>query len=168
MLAGEFGPLNPRQDDYPRFLVGSCRNWQRDRRGAFETYRAILDERTWTITQDRAAFTAGNISWYVPDEKVICEGLEILRRAASAGRANPYVHRARLVLGVRLMKLGRVREGAAWLARVPKSASGYFSVAQEYLGALEEAVRDAKTKKPRLDRKPTGPANKGANAGERS
>ncbi len=147
LLAGEFGALDAKQDDYPQFLIGTCRHWERDRKGAYEACKAVLDEEEWTLTQDRAAFTAANLSWYVRDEKILLEGMDLLERMAASRRDNPYVHRARLVLGVRLLELGQVEEGAKWLRRVPGKQSGYRKVARRYLEALAEFEQTAKSKR---------------------
>ncbi|MCX7933780.1 MAG: hypothetical protein N3A66_00800, partial [Planctomycetota bacterium] len=138
ILAAEFGRLDARQDDYPRFLLASCQHWERDRKGAYLACKQVLSGREWTITQDRAAFVAGNLSWYIPEQEVMREGLEILKKLAAAERENPYTHRARLVLGLRLLSLGEIKEGLKYLLRVKGRESGYALVAREYAKALEK------------------------------
>jgi hypothetical protein len=147
MLASEFGELTEEQDDYPQFLIASCTHWNHDRKGAFELCKKMLDDKAASITQDRAAFTAANLSWYIPDEKVMREGMEILTRMAESNRSNPYIHRARLTLGTRLLQQGDLKGGEKWLKRISGKESGYRIVAQRYLKALEEYRQALKDKK---------------------
>jgi len=144
MLAGEFGKLDVKQDDYPQFLLACCRHWKHDRKAAYLACKKMLDSKGWTLTQDRAMFMAANLSWYIPEVEIMREGMELLRKMAEAKRDNPYTRRARLLLGLRLMKLGELKEGAKWLARVAGKESGYVFVAQQYLGALAELKKAIK------------------------
>ena len=142
LLNGEFGKLDAKQDDYPKYLLASCSYWSKNRKEAFITCRELLDDNVWTFTKDRAAITAANISWQIPDPQIVTDGIEILFKLAGANRENPYVHRARLILGSRLLQLGAIDEAEKWLKKVPNgkdgNESGYYIVAQDYLKAIEE------------------------------
>jgi hypothetical protein len=140
MLSNEFGRLSFEQDDYPQYLIALCQNWDQekhDRKAAFLACKKLLEnQKKPTLTQSRAAFTAANLSWYVADEEIMREGLELMKKVAgSSVKDNPYASRARLVLGLRLLQLGYEQDGVKWLAKVPEKADGYYGIAQKYLAS---------------------------------
>ena len=141
MLAGEFGKLDKKQNDYPKYLIALCRNWDKDRTEAFKLCRELAEGKDWTLTKERASISAANLAMQAGNVEIMAEGLRILENLASLNKEDPFVHRARLSLGLRLIQLGSIDEGEKWLKKVPQGKdyeSGYFVVAKQYLEKIDK------------------------------
>jgi TolA-binding protein len=133
LLEGEYGRLDARQDDYPRYLQALCLYWEGDRYGAYEKCVGLLHRTPWTPTQDRAAFCAANLAYALGRGD---EAAKLLLRLAGERRANEWVYRARLKLGFWLAAAGERGAAARWLAAIPQSGGGYHLMAQQQLEAM--------------------------------
>jgi len=74
-------------------------------------------------------------------------GLDLLKQLATSKKKTPYVYRARLVLGLRMMRLGDLKGGLRLLGKIPQKASGYYRIAAKYLEAYQQLKRAAKDNK---------------------
>jgi hypothetical protein len=135
---GEFGAVDARQDDYPAYLRAMTFYWRRDRALAVEHCLGLIGSGPWTITQDRAAFTASNILWQMGQPGA---GAALLDKLASSSRDNAYVQRARLSLGLRLAAAGERAKAEALLRKIPPSAGGLQKMAGERIEELVKAKR---------------------------
>ena len=134
LLAGEFGPMDSRKAQYPRLLRGLAQHARRDREATIAELSEAL-RGPWTITQDRAAFALANGLWGARRYE---DSAKLLERLAGSGRANDYVYRAQLALGLRLHAAGQFRDALKWLDRVPESAP-YHALAQQHAAPLKRA-----------------------------
>ena len=150
MLAGEFGKLDKKQDDYPKYLIALCRHWDKDRLGAFKLCRELTEGDDWTLTKERASISAANLALQMGNVKIMAEGLRILEKLAELNKDDLFVHHARLSLGSRLIQLGAIDDGAKWLAKVPQGKgyeSGYYIMAQRYLKNIDKFKEEFKEMK---------------------
>ena len=147
MLAGEFGKLDKKQDNYPKYLIALCRNWDKDRLEAFKLCQELADVKDWTLTKERASISAANIALQMRNPEIMTDGLRILTKLAELNKDDLFVHHARLSLGTRLIQLGAIDDGAKWLAKVPQGKddeSGYYIIAQQYLKNIDKFKEEFK------------------------
>lgn len=145
LLKGEFGRLSSAQRDYPQFLLGSALYWSKGSKEAFLVYVEVIKRRDGTYTEDRAAFSAGNIAARVSDMAVWERGQELLRTLAFSGRNNQYVEMALLTYASRLIEGGKAREGMRLLRSVPESAE-YHTMAQYLIEEYGKLLESGKLK----------------------
>ena len=156
MLAGEFGKLDKKQADYPKYLIALCCHWDKDRLEAFKLCRELTEGDDWTLTKERASISAANLALQMGNVKIMAEGLRILEKLAELNKDDRFVHHARLSLGSRLIQLGAIDDGAKWLAKVPQGKgyeSGYYIMAQRYLKNVDKFKEEFKEMQKKKDRK---------------
>jgi tetratricopeptide (TPR) repeat protein len=137
MLAGDFGALRGADRDYPRYLLAASHFWEGDRELACAGYQEVLAQREGTLSEDRAAIALGNLSWSNGvDAAVTRAGHQALMDLAHSPRDNEFALRARIILGVRLIKTGKETEGLALLKRIPAAAEAYHELAQGWIAAV--------------------------------
>ena len=136
LLAGRYGELSSAQKDYPLFLLATCRYWTTGRKEALEGYLAVLTTVDGTFTEDRAAFSYGNLASASSDRAVAVRGQDLLRQVAASSRDNQYVYRAKLLYGIRRLQTGWKEDGIAVLSSIPATAGGYKQLADSYLAKL--------------------------------
>ena len=156
MLSGEFGKLDKNQGDYPKYLVALCRHWDKDRLEAFKLCRELIQGEDWTLTKERASISAANLALQMGSREFMAEGISILEKLAELKHDDPFVHRARLSLGTRLIQLGAIDDGAKWLTKVPQGKgyeSGYYVIAQQYLKNIDKFKEEFKEMQKNKDKK---------------
>lgn len=144
LLAGEFGKLDRKQTDYPHFLAGSSEYWLKDRGAALAGYEKVLEHLDGTFTEDRAAFTAGNLYLHLGTEESVKRGEAILARMAKERRTNEFGYQARVLYGSRLLWSVDWKEGEEILRSIPEDAGGYFELAAKCLELHEKKKTEAK------------------------
>ncbi len=142
LLDDAYGELAPAQRDYPRYALAACHYYRGDRERALAGYMSVLDRRDGTYTEIRAAYVAGRMAGVARDEELRERGMALLRGLALTGRDDPYVHRAAIVYGRRLIRADHGEEGASFLARIPAHASGYRALADLYLAEYRKETKE--------------------------
>jgi tetratricopeptide (TPR) repeat protein len=145
LLEGEFKRLSSAQRDYPQFLLGSALYRSGRNKEAYLAYVKVLGRWDGTFTEDRAAFTAGNLSELIADEGIRSDGQDLLRALAFSGRRNEYVEMALLTYASRLIEGGRIEKGMELMRSVPESAD-YYAMAQYLIGEYARMVESGELK----------------------
>lgn len=138
LLAGDFGALHGAALDYPRYLLAASHYWEGDRVKACADYQEVLAQTDGTLTEDRAALALGNLSWSDGvDPAITRAGHRALLKLAQSPRDNEFVLRARIIIGIRLIRTGQERDGLALLKRIPAAVDAYHTLAQGWIAAVE-------------------------------
>lgn len=147
LLNDTFGHLSAAQKDYALFVKAASEYRTGQSKQAYATYKRVFERREGTLTEDRAAYAAGNISADSPEAKIRDEGLEILKQLAFCGRRNEFVYLARFGYANRLRDLGQETEGLQLLRNLPKEAGDVYLLAQWILGQQDKSRNPVEQKR---------------------
>jgi hypothetical protein len=142
LLDNEFGRLSSAQRDYVLWAVAECIYWTKGRKEAFPAFLEVLKVRDGTYTEDRAAYSAGNIGVHVDDPVIHAKAREILAGLAKKQPANDWTWQARLMYAVDVYKSGDRDQGKEILRDFPKTAGDYQAFADYLLAEFEKSEQD--------------------------
>ena len=148
MLDGEFGRLNKKQQDYPRYIMGHAlyRNHRTGANNSIEpalkAFGDVYRERDGTFTELRAMHAYAMLADSSKNEILRVRGEEIWRELIESKRDHPYVHRARISLAVTLRERGRLDEAISLLSDMNSSDPTWEAAALYYIKKFERLGRD--------------------------
>lgn len=146
LLNADFGALRGSAREYPQYLIATCTYWTRGREAAFPEYLVAAGINASTrrlafasLTLERAAYAAGNITLEMRDPLVRERGREILQALAFSGKHTQYSLRARITYAVSLVQDGDPDGGLQLLDNFPDDDAVMREIAAWYAKSIRGA-----------------------------
>jgi tetratricopeptide (TPR) repeat protein len=144
LLAGEFGRLTGKQQDYVHYLLGSVLyrgKWQaggNSAKLAIKQWEKVLERQDGTWTEYRSAYVIGNIALMTSNKSLHQRGEAMLASLARSGERNEYTHKAKFALAASWLQSGRTEEALAVLGTLQPQDGPYHQLAQYMIDEIKK------------------------------